>query len=702
MPSRLQQFNVVPWTGGLVTSIDESLIQPNQLTRADNVVFSTQGTRLKRDGINSDWDDLAIASVNRSSSGVNRTITTTGYYWKVGDQLTVSGAGNANYNTGTATATVSAVDSTVKSTVTISNASPGVVTWTGHTLVDDDPVILTTTGSLPTGLTAGRVYFVTNAATDTFEVALTPGGASINTSSAGSGTHTARKALENIITYTFNGAASLAEGSTADIGMTITLATRIIALYDFWYGETSAKTQRLMALSSTGSLYEINTTSGARTLLYDGGTPYTIPAGGIQRGSLVAFNNRLIIAVEGTSNVMKHYFPEDLGGSGVVEDVINTANFADTPKASFLQVHLNRIWANDNENPDRLHYCESGVYNVWQGAGDSGALDIGIGDGDPEGLTAIFPPFKGVLIAAKRTKLYKIGGQFPETFTIDRMASSLGCVAHQAVAAVDQDDVLFVSDKGVHSSVATDQFGDLKQSYISRDIQTSIVEDWSRSRQKYIQAAYLPQLNSVAFAVAEGSQTSQQNLWLYNVALQQWYRWPSVNATAITTANDVDKQRFYFGRNDGRVAQSLTGDNFDVSPSGSNSAILMTIATGLIYPDGNMLNQKAFKRLALVYKPQGSYTLTANFKIDNFSAQPVVYNSTSGNDLLGSTFVLGSSTLGLGQITAAFTQPIDGYGKVFKLTIQQSGVNEFGEILGFVVFYETTEPVYETRIGDEE
>lgn len=79
----------------------------------------------------------------------------------------------------------------VGSTVTITIASPGVVTWTGHTLVANDPVYFKTTGALPTGLTAGTKYYVRNPATNTFEVSATSGGASINTSGSQSGTHTA-------------------------------------------------------------------------------------------------------------------------------------------------------------------------------------------------------------------------------------------------------------------------------------------------------------------------------------------------------------------------------------------------------------------------------------------------------------------------------------------------------------------------------
>lgn len=79
----------------------------------------------------------------------------------------------------------------VSSTVTITIASPGVVSWAAHTLVNGMAVRFSTTGALPTGLTAGTTYYVVNAAAGTFQVAATVGGSAIVTSGTQSGTHTA-------------------------------------------------------------------------------------------------------------------------------------------------------------------------------------------------------------------------------------------------------------------------------------------------------------------------------------------------------------------------------------------------------------------------------------------------------------------------------------------------------------------------------
>jgi hypothetical protein len=78
-----------------------------------------------------------------------------------------------------------------RSTVTITIASPGVVTWTAHGHSANEPIIITTSGALPTGLTAGTTYYVINPTTNTFQLSATSGGAAINTTGAQNGTHTA-------------------------------------------------------------------------------------------------------------------------------------------------------------------------------------------------------------------------------------------------------------------------------------------------------------------------------------------------------------------------------------------------------------------------------------------------------------------------------------------------------------------------------
>lgn len=74
--------------------------------------------------------------------------------------------------------------------VTITIASPGVVTWNAHGIPENGQVTFATTGALPSGLGPGTVYYAQNVTANTFNVAATPGGAVINTTGSQSGVHT--------------------------------------------------------------------------------------------------------------------------------------------------------------------------------------------------------------------------------------------------------------------------------------------------------------------------------------------------------------------------------------------------------------------------------------------------------------------------------------------------------------------------------
>ena len=74
--------------------------------------------------------------------------------------------------------------------VTITIASPAVITWANHGLSIGSSVKFTTSGSLPTGITAGTTYYVQDVRGDEFKIASYPGGAAINTSGAQASTHT--------------------------------------------------------------------------------------------------------------------------------------------------------------------------------------------------------------------------------------------------------------------------------------------------------------------------------------------------------------------------------------------------------------------------------------------------------------------------------------------------------------------------------
>lgn len=74
--------------------------------------------------------------------------------------------------------------------VTVTSASPGVVTETGHNRTANEAIRFTTTSALPIGLSGSTTYYVKSPSTNTYTLSTIPGGSAVNTSSTGVGVQT--------------------------------------------------------------------------------------------------------------------------------------------------------------------------------------------------------------------------------------------------------------------------------------------------------------------------------------------------------------------------------------------------------------------------------------------------------------------------------------------------------------------------------
>jgi len=122
----------------------------------------------------------------------------------------------------------------LSSTVTITLASPGVITWPSHGLAAGAAVKFTTSsgGALPTGLTANTTYYVAqdaNLTANTFAVSDTKthalaGTNQINTSGSQSGTQTGWNVSDPIGTYSTTAQDFIPVGAAIEEGL-IAIAT---------------------------------------------------------------------------------------------------------------------------------------------------------------------------------------------------------------------------------------------------------------------------------------------------------------------------------------------------------------------------------------------------------------------------------------------------------------------------------------------
>lgn len=647
--SPLHYFDMSKWVGGINTSQDPSAIAPNELTEADNVTFAERGSRLKRDGIDFNWDsatDSVNSIIGAHDFWFGNTTDKTQRKISVTDDKKIysyntSGTRSSNLFAGAAwssTVTTAAM-STLNNLCIISVDGSGNVMkkWDGAAAAVSDLGVNTTTAQLNFCSTTGNI-------------------------TSGSNQLTSLASTSGII------------GGSAITGTGIPANTTVLSI---------ASTTVTMSANATATTSSLAVTFQSMVLTNVASTFYASLGASIT-GTGIPANTTITFVTPNTNTVTISANPTVFGASTTVT-ITQTV-----PLASVTSTHLSRVWGNDKTNPDRLNYSTTGNTDEWFGRGDSGGLNVGTGDGDPKGITAIFPTFQGVLFVAKSNKLYRVDGSTPETFIVTLVSSGIGCVSHNSIAPIDQDDMYFVSNRGVHSLETTSQFGDFSSQFLSESIQRTFRDKFVKSRLPYTWGAYLSSINSYALAVTDGLTSSNQNqsIWIYNIPLKSWYRWPNVSCQSMIVADDSDKRRLYFGGANGRLAKSFNNTNFDVNSTGSNVSIPYVITTGQVFVDGIPYTEKAFKNFALLFRPTGSYSITVTLTIDNYPAQSLNYSSLGSTDLLGSTFILGSSVLGYTVVTAPYAFTIDGYGRSIQVKIQNNSIDDSVEIFGFVVGWE--------------
>ncbi len=645
----LAVFKQFPWIGGRNSSLDESTVPPNQLVLANHVQFGVRGSKKKRDAINFDWDSATAGSLGvvglldffyGTTSKTHRLISVTDD--KDIHSYQTDGTRSADLFGGSTWS--SSVTRT--SMLTFNNRALIAVNGSGNVVKQLDA----TSGSLPsTAKDLGRseIFTVTCGA----DTAGDYGGKYFTCSSPSTNYYVWFDVDNTDVDPAPVGKTgievNIAAGAT---GNTIALAI-----------ETA------MEAVGSGLVFSVsvNSTVATVTVLNPGAVT---DAADVDVDAATATTFTVAVSTQGIS----------------------------APIASVLGSHLGRVFTNDKTNVDRLQYCSTGNCEEWGGVGDSGAIDIRPGDGDPVGITAIFS-FKGSLFVAKSTKLYRISGYTPETFQVDDVSSSIGIAGPNCWAAIDQDDVFFVSKKGVHSLATTDSYGDFESQYVSFDIQDDFNQNFTASRLEYAWLAYLPSENSIALALTDSRIDTgiNKSIEMYNLPLKSWYRIPEVQCQSLITVSDTDRQRLYIGGDNSRVYKANIDSNSDTNDAGSETGIAYQLSTGQLFVDGDPTTEKAFKRVGIFFAPRGDSTVTITAKIDNKPIQSVVLNESSGDDLLGSTFILGESDLGSDSVLAPYSRQIDGIGRGIKLTFAQSGSAEEIEIQGFFVEYEpmnTTSP----------
>jgi hypothetical protein len=451
-------------------------------------------------------------------------------------------------------------------------------------------------------------------------------------------------------------------------------AVDVLDIRDYWRTDASNNKQQLLLSYTSGKkLYKYDS-GGVRTEITGTGGP----SGTVTTVTSACMNELAIFFFNGSTNTPIKYNPDSastyaaLGGS--------------PPAATFGTEWLGRLFCNDQTDPDLLHYCTTGNPEEWGGVGDSGAIPIGTGDGDEGGIIGAIP-FKGMLFVFKKSKIYRISGYAPEEWIVEPVSYSIGLVGPKALCAIGDQDIVFVSRRGIHSLSATQNYGDVESKYLSSAIQPTFNTDWSRSRLSYVSACHVESLNSVAFAMTATGDSANNDLYLYNYNVGRWYRWPDLSCQSLSTRDTGTFRKLVLGTSAGRVIQMQNGTYTDFGTTG----ITYRLKTPTLYPGNDITRLKGFYRLYLYYKPLNTFTITVTVQIDKQDTQSFTFSNNGSGDALGTTFVLGTSLLGISGIIEPFNAPIEGRGRGITVEITQSGTNEQVTIYALQIEYEDAE-----------
>jgi hypothetical protein len=359
------------WSSGLFVLDSANVlgaITASGLTLLNDAILSRRGTGNLRFGA---ADAAApVAQTLSVQSVVAGTSNTAGADWTLtGSQSTGSGvAGSLVLSTAFANTVGTA-------TVTITIAAPGVVTWTAHGLVTGSPVVFTTTGALPTGITAGTTYFAIPTGVNTFQIATTAAlaaaGTAITTSGSQSGTQTGTTSatVQNSL---------MPVATVGPSGLTGSQATSLLDLKQTW---NTSGTPTALKLNVT------DTTSNSSSSLMD-----------LQIGGVSKFRVEKSNIYVGTNVALRSGFFIDLSDAAQLG-----ANSSDSANGLFLANTRYLGWSSNGSanGPTDVRLTRRGAANLRFGAADAASpvaqtlsVQSIVGGGGTPNLSAAAYPFK--------------------------------------------------------------------------------------------------------------------------------------------------------------------------------------------------------------------------------------------------------------------------------------------------------------------
>lgn len=378
--------------------------------------------------------------------------------------------------------------------------------------------------------------------------------------------------------------------------------------------------------------------------------------------SFTVFSGLLIAFFPGTS--YKPYYWTGTGGMTEISEAPEGAPFG--------RVWVNSLWTTDPAVSGRILKSETGNPLNFTTA-DAEEFDLDINDGDPDGVTAMFPPTFQKFYISKRLSIYEgsyiydgVTGSF--IFQFIKISDGIGCISHQAVASVE-DVIIFPSDRGIHTLSQSDKVSGVETNFLTKDIQPLWVSDINFSRSQYMRGVYDNTRNCYLLAYPNPGRSYSTSVWGFSLYTGRWFLWSEYGQTCLFRyiSSATRKIEIGCGGSDGSFGKI---DDEVTSDFGVKYGAFMQ--TGIIIPGGQLRNSFQLTRMAPIYVPQDKGTFYISYKINGRQVERIDFEQNVDLDsvALGEDFITGQTPLGSYPQVVMDSVETKGHGEFFQFTIE--------------------------------
>ena len=371
------------------------------------------------------------------------------------------------------------------------------------------------------------------------------------------------------------------------------------------------------------------------------------------------------------------------------------------PKGRIGTEHLGRLWITTQDMPLRVYFSGAGNLQDWtteEGGSFTTSGFININDPRGRRITAMMGDYYGQLIVCTESSTWRITGTSLEDFRVENISLTVGCVGPRAITRV-QNDVVYLSNHGLHSLQTVQEFGDIEEKFLSMALrnrfQPNTFFDLKRIRPDYRSTVtHVPHSNRTYLGVPIEGDTRVEHIFELNHGTNQWTGPWDVDgqAAAFVLLGYPGQPLLFMGDSQGRVGFV----NDDRRLDWGTDAYTAKLRSARL--DGRSLSPAATRRtvkwielrLYVLSRADGNITVSWNADghrrgdSDTFALN--VYDDNIIGDATDTTFVLDSSSETIdAERTGVISVPMDMRGKWMEFEITQSGADQDFMLAGYEI-----------------